>query len=77
MGDFGAPGRPQDAKPSSGHLVLFGLLAEMTAPRVEFGPQLGRPGGPKSHFLAKSQHKIVKKSFQEGFQKKHEKIINK
>ena len=47
------------------------LLAEMVAPKVDFGP-LGVPRGPKSHFLVKSQHKITKKSIQEGFQKKHE-----
>ena len=34
-------------------------------------------GGQKSRFWAKSRHEIVKKSVQEGVQKKHRKIIKK
>ena len=78
--DFDAESWPERLQERSGGKragIFEAILIVNGAPRVEFGSQLGRPGGPKSHFLAKSQHKIVKKSFQEGFQKKHEKIIKK
>ncbi len=77
MGDLGAPDRTQDAPAHQPGNSKVDFWAEMIAPRVDSGPQLRRPGGPKSHFLAKSRHKIEKKSFQEGFQKKHAKIIKK
>ena len=77
LGDLGVPGRSQDAPPHLERNSKIDFLAEMVAPRVDFGPQLRRPGGPKSHFLVKSQHKIKKKSFQEEPQKKHGKISKK
>ena len=64
-----SPGSPGNSK--------VDFWAEMVAPRVDSGPQLRRPGGPKSQFLAKSRHKIEKKSIQEGVQEKHEKLIGK
>ena len=51
--------------------------AENVAPKLAFGTPLGRQGSQKSRFLAKNLKQISKKSFQEGFQKKHAKIIKK
>ena len=77
MGDFGAPGRSQGAPPHQPGNSKVDFLAEMVAPRSVLRPQLGREGGPKSHFFAKSRHKIAKKSLLEGFQKKIENLIEK
>ena len=75
LGDFGPPCRFLIAPPHQPGNSKVDFLAEMVAPRVDFGPQLGRKGVPKSHLFAKNQHKIAKKSLQEGFQKKHENLI--
>ena len=72
-----APGRFQDALGHQQCNSKVDILAEMVAPGVEFGALAAPRGAPKSHFLVKNQHKITKKSFQEGFQKKHEKLIEK
>ena len=47
----------------------------MVAPRVEFGALAVPRGAPKSHFLAENQHKIAKKSLQEGLQTNDEKSM--
>ena len=49
--------------------------AENVAPRVAFGRPWAGKGGPKSHFFATNLEQFTKKSFQEGFQKKLEKMI--
>ena len=77
LGALGPPGRFQDALPRQPGNSKVDILAEMVAPRVEFGALAVPRGAPKSHFLVKNQHKIAKKSLQEGFQKKHEKLIEK
>ena len=42
-----------------------------------FGVQLACVGAPKSHFFAKNQHQISKKSLQEGFQRNDGKSMKK
>ena len=77
---FGAqsrPGRLPNARCTSGLSVFRAFLAESVTQMGDFGTPLGRQGAPKSHFFAQNQHKIEKKSIQEGFQKKHEKSIEK
>ena len=68
---FGPPGRSQEGFTHKAVLRKVDFLVEIVAPRAHFGAQLGRNGVPKSHFFAKNQHKIVKKSIQERFSKKH------
>ena len=75
LGGFGAPCRFLIAPPHQPGNSKGDFGAEMVAPRAHFGPQLGRKGVPKSHLFAKNQHKIAKKSLQEGFQKKHENLV--
>ena len=57
------------------------FLPAKVAPKVDLGTLLDPKRDPKSPFLAQNQHKIEKKSFQEGFQKKarkfNEKLIQK
>ena len=77
LGDFGAPGRPQEGFTLKAGNWKVDFLAKMVAPRVDLGPQLAATGGPKSHFGPKSRHKIAKKSFREGVQKKIENSIEK
>ena len=73
LGDFGAPGRSQDALGHQERNSKVGFLAKTVAPRIDCGPQLRRQGGQKSNFFATNGHEIAKKSLQEGFQKKIEK----
>ena len=73
--DLGAPGRFQDAlahQQRNSKVDFF--FAKMNSPRIEFSPRLGRHGASKSHFFAKSRHKIAKKPLREGIQKKIEKV---
>ena len=72
-----APGRFQDALGHQPGNSNVDILAEMVAPRVEFGALAVPRGAPKSHFLAAEQHKIAKTSLQDGFQNKHEQLIEK
>ena len=61
LGAFGAPGRFQDAPGHQPGNSKVDLLAEMVAPRVDSGTQLGRKGDSKSPFGAPNRCKIVKK----------------
>ena len=70
-----APSRFYEGSPHQQHNSKVDILAEMVAPRVEFGALAVPRGAPKSYFLVKNQHQIAKKSLQERFQKKHEKLI--
>ena len=51
------------------------FLPKMEGPRVDLGSLLGRQGALKSQFSVKDPNKFAKKSIQEGFQKKHEKMM--
>ena len=73
---WGARSAPRRAT-SFGAPRLFRSFGENAQIFVDLGPQLGHKGVPKSPFRVKNQHKIAKESIQEGFQKKHEKLVEK
>jgi hypothetical protein len=64
----------------SNHSVLYSIVdffVEKGAPKVDFGTRRKSQMAPNSHFWVQKLQQIHKKSFQEGFQKKHEKMIQK
>ncbi len=70
-GRLGPLGRLWDARSPPRRATPFGgprFFRSFGGNGPIWGTQLGRKGVPKSHFLTTNQHKIVKKSLQEGFQ---------